>query len=196
MSDATEPLPFPAREVSARYATRSPEYYAVHAQIRQHRGPARNQQCARCDGPARHWARLHETDGSDIWADYVPMCPKCHMTYDLGDVPKSDEHRAKISEYAQNRTDDHRQKLSESLTGRVGGMTGKHHSEESKQRSRASQPNLGRKLPEETREKMRLAAQRRWARKRAEAEGVTDGTPGSEGRSVPGPGPEDEAAAS
>jgi hypothetical protein len=90
------------------------------------------------------------------------------MAYDLGGVPKSDEHRAKISEYAQNRTAEHRQKLSESLTGRVGGMTGKRHSEESKQRSRESQPNLGRQLPAETREKMRLAAQRRWARKRAE----------------------------
>ena len=170
MSETTEPLPgMPGDEPAFQpVETSSPEYYALHGQLRQRRGPARDQQCARCSEPADDWARLHETDGTDIWNDYVPMCTKCHMAYDLGGVPKSDEHRAKISEYAQNRTAEHRQKLSESLTGRVGGMTGKRHSEESKQRSRESQPNLGRHLPAETREKMRLAAQRRWARKRAE----------------------------
>jgi hypothetical protein len=31
---------------------------------------------------ARDWAQVHGTDGTDVWADYVPMCRKHHIAYD------------------------------------------------------------------------------------------------------------------
>lgn len=113
------------------YIPGTSEYHNLHGRMRRARGKASLQRCVRCDEPAAHWARLHETNGMDIWNDYVPMCIKCHRSYDLGGVPKSAEHREQLSQYALNeRTDEHLRKISEALKGRSDiGMAGKHHSE-------------------------------------------------------------------
>jgi hypothetical protein len=50
--------------------------------LRRRRGNASQHPCASCDGPAREWAKVHGTDGTGIWADYIPLCSKCHRRYD------------------------------------------------------------------------------------------------------------------
>lgn len=82
-------------------------YSALHWRVRQVRGRASDYPCVRCSEygvgrRARHWATIHGTDGTDPFADYVPMCQQCHFAYDGVNegnrgVPKSPEHRAAIS---------------------------------------------------------------------------------------------------
>lgn len=55
---------------------------AVHQRLNRIRGSATAQQCVRCPSQARDWAQVHTEDGSDIWSDYVPLCRRCHHTYD------------------------------------------------------------------------------------------------------------------
>ncbi|HEX3962164.1 MAG TPA: NUMOD3 domain-containing DNA-binding protein [Trebonia sp.] len=142
-----------------RYPTGSQEYNNLHHRMKHARGSASLQQCVKCGESAAHWARLHETDGMDIWNDYVPMCIKCHRAYDLGGRPMSAEHREQLSQYALNeRTDEHLRKISEALKGRSDiGMAGKHHSEETRRKMREAQPNFGKKtgpMPAEIRQRI------------------------------------------
>jgi hypothetical protein len=149
---AVHPLPELRSRAEARadggHATGSQDYNNLHHRMVRARGKASLQQCVRCGELAKHWAQLHETNGLDIWADYVPMCIKCHRTYDLAGVPKSAEHRAQLSEYARNRrTPEHLQKISDALKGRPDiGMAGKHHSAETRRKIREAQPTLGKKV--------------------------------------------------
>ena len=50
--------------------------------VRKARGPAREQQCVRCPEQALDWATIHGETGKDPWADYVPLCRRCHIAYD------------------------------------------------------------------------------------------------------------------
>lgn len=147
-----------------RYPTGSQEYNNLHHRMKHARGSARLQQCVKCGEPAAHWARLHETDGMDIWNDYVPMCIKCHRAYDLAGRPKSAEHRKQLSLYALNhRIEEHLRKISEALTGRPGaspGMTGKHHSEETRKRISAALTGVP-LSPERIAKRSQAAARRR-----------------------------------
>jgi hypothetical protein len=59
-----------------------PGYQAKHERVYRMRGKAREQICVTCGQPARHWAQIHGTDGSDPMADYQPMCHRCHFAYD------------------------------------------------------------------------------------------------------------------
>lgn len=167
-------LPEIRTSLPSRYG-RSPsgqEYNTLHTRMRLQRGKASLQQCVRCHEPAAHWAQLHETDGWDIWNDYVPMCVKCHGAYDRGGVPKSAEHREQLAEYARNhRTPEHLRKISEALTGRPGwspGMTGRRHSAETKERIRAKL--AGRKISPETLAKRQATIR---ARRQAPQQGNT-----------------------
>ena len=56
-------------------------YYADHARVRQHRGPAKDQTCVRCGEQAYDWAQVHGSNPRDIWG-YQPMCRPCHRHYD------------------------------------------------------------------------------------------------------------------
>jgi NUMOD3 motif len=148
------------------------EYHNLHRRMARQRGKASLHRCAQCGGQAAHWAQLHDTSGWDIWDDYVPMCIQCHRAYDLGGRPKSAEHREQLSLYALNhRTPEHLRKISEALTGRIGiGMTGRHHSEETRRKMRAAQPNLGKKVgprSPEIRRQISETLRARWAEKRA-----------------------------
>lgn len=51
------------------------------------------------DKQARDWARLHDRDGEDIHADYIPLCRPCHIAYDGSGhrVPHSEETKALLS---------------------------------------------------------------------------------------------------
>ena len=60
---------------------------AMHTRVIRVRGAARTHRCLFCaEGdrivPALDWAQLHEANGLDI-ADYVPLCRRCHLRYDL-----------------------------------------------------------------------------------------------------------------
>lgn len=66
--------------------------------MRYNRGKAAAHKCSWCDNQARHWAQLHDTDGTDMWTHYIPLCFKCHMQYDHGGQPRPEEVRRKISE--------------------------------------------------------------------------------------------------
>jgi len=138
------------------------EYNNVHKRMARHRGKASLQQCVECGGVAAHWARLNDTDGLDIWNDYVPMCIKCHRAYDLAGRPKSDEHREMLVQYALNRPAEHLRKIREALAGRPGtspGMTGKSHSEKTRQQISAAL--RGKRQSPETIEKRRQTKLRR-----------------------------------
>lgn len=105
-----------------------------HDRVRRARGDVKGYPCVECDGPAVHWATIHGTDGMKP-EDYQPMCQRCHQVYDgVTGNPQTAEHRAKLSEYASNRTPEHLANLSGSLKGRVGGMAGKRHSEETRRK--------------------------------------------------------------
>ena len=62
-------------------------YTSLHYRIYRDRGKASAENCTHCAeaGVAKQaldWAQIHGTDGTDIWADYVALCRKCHMRYD------------------------------------------------------------------------------------------------------------------
>jgi len=46
------------------------------------RGKANEYLCAKCDRKAKDWAHIHGESGDDPWADFVPLCRRCHMQYD------------------------------------------------------------------------------------------------------------------
>ena len=63
-------------------ANQSNEYWRLHDLVRRTRGKARTHSCEHCGGPALEWATIHEHDGKDPMADYMPLCRKCHAAYD------------------------------------------------------------------------------------------------------------------
>lgn len=80
---------------------RDPVYRANHKRLHKHRGRAAVHQCVRCPAPAAEWAQVHGEDGTDPWADFVPLCRRCHVQYDRGGRPghpQSAESRRKTSE--------------------------------------------------------------------------------------------------
>ena len=145
------------------------DYFQKHGLIRKIRGSASQHWCIACrERKARHWATVHGASGDDPHADYVPMCTACHGQYDRESHAKSSETRQKMSAYQSNRTLEHQMNLTAALQGRVGGMTGKCHTDEARDKIRLSQPYLGKSLPVETRRRMSEAAKRRWAARRGE----------------------------
>lgn len=107
---------------------------ARHGRVRRRQGNAKDHLCVECGAPAVHWATILGTDGMKL-EDYQPMCQPCHWVYDgKTGARASEEHRAKIREYASNRPPEHQAAISKALKGRVGGMTGKRHSEETRRK--------------------------------------------------------------
>ena len=71
----------------AGYKGTAAEKHARHRRVHIRRGKARDYPCARCSeyGVGRRaleWAQVHGTDGEDPWADYLPLCRRCHFRYD------------------------------------------------------------------------------------------------------------------
>jgi hypothetical protein len=66
----------------------APGKHALHQRLHAARGRASAHICTRCDEAGRptvkrvEWAQVHETDGTDLWADYLPLCTSCHRAYD------------------------------------------------------------------------------------------------------------------
>lgn len=60
----------------------STKYHANHKRVYRARGKARDQMCVRCGKQALEWAQLHDTDGSDSYAHFIPLCKLCHHEYD------------------------------------------------------------------------------------------------------------------
>ena len=118
------------------------EYENRHYYVKRERGPASDFRCWKCPHRANDWAKI-QGDGTDVWADYLPMCHSCHMTYDLGGRPRSAEARAAISAGKRGRpthrkTQDEKDRISATLKGRPSPMTGRRHSEETKAKMRAA----------------------------------------------------------
>lgn len=73
-------------------------YSAVHQRLRYQRGPARNQICVDCQGPARQWSlngRRHDdpfSEGEGPYSTdlsrYVPRCVPCHKRHDLAELAR------------------------------------------------------------------------------------------------------------
>src|ERR1017187_1600190 len=64
-----------------------PSYSGLHKRVVAVHGKANQYPCARCSEygvgrQAQEWAQVHDTDGLDVWADYLPMCRYCHRQYD------------------------------------------------------------------------------------------------------------------
>lgn len=60
---------------------------AKHKRLRKARGPAAAHSCVKCAEcetvkTAYDWAQIHGQDGSDPWADFIPLCRACHLCYD------------------------------------------------------------------------------------------------------------------
>lgn len=152
----------------------SQEYNNLHHRMRRQRGKASLHLCTECGETAAHWAQLHETSGLDIWADYAPMCIKCHRAYDQGGRSFSAEHRAALAESARNRPAEHLQKISDALKGRPGwspGMTGKHHSEETRKRISAVMKGVPQD-PARVKKRIETLARRKREREAAAAQQV------------------------
>jgi NUMOD3 motif len=99
------------------FAPPSMTYTAVHQRLRAKYGSASTYLCEGCCGSAaRHWARVHGTQGEEIFKDYVPMCASCHMKYDM-----TDEWREKNRSAFKGRrhSADSIRKMSEKLQGHV-----------------------------------------------------------------------------
>lgn len=54
----------------------------MHKRVVIYRGPASAHQCVGCLAQAAEWATVHGETGQDPWADYVPLCIRCHQRYD------------------------------------------------------------------------------------------------------------------
>jgi hypothetical protein len=130
-------------------------YNALHKRVTYHRGPASQHQCVRCPAQAAEWATVHGEDGTDPWADYVPMCHPCHVHYDdparhWRGKPLTAEHRAKIGDGNRGRpgrvwTPEQKAAVSASLKGRPSPTKGMKFSDETRARMRAAQARrLGR----------------------------------------------------
>src|SRR5260221_745157 len=71
----------------------SPGYSTRHSRVKRLRGSASAQPCqGGCGNQARDWATVHDRDGLDVFADYIPLCARCHQRYD-----GQTEHRARGS---------------------------------------------------------------------------------------------------
>src|SRR5712692_7950315 len=62
-------------------------YSGNHMRVDRVRGKARDHDCVSCvelgiPKKADEWAQVHGESGSDPWADFVPLCYKCHKRYD------------------------------------------------------------------------------------------------------------------
>lgn len=57
-------------------------YGAKHLRVRKLRGNATGHPCANCGEQAKDWAQTHDTDGTDPYGHYRPMCRVCHNSYD------------------------------------------------------------------------------------------------------------------
>lgn len=117
-----------------------------------HRGKASSHSCSWCENQARHWAQLHETDGSDIWNDYIPLCFKCHMAYDLGGRERPEEVKQKISATKQANPYLGREKSPEERQGIRERMLG--HEVTPETRKKISKGLTGHTVSAETRAKI------------------------------------------
>ncbi len=70
------------KELGIQGRPESLTWAAKHQRLRKVRGRAAEHQCVKCPAQARDWAQIHTEDGTDPWADYVPLCRKCHLNYD------------------------------------------------------------------------------------------------------------------
>lgn len=57
-------------------------YRNRHRAVQKAQGKATEHVCVRCPEPAINWATIHGETGDDPWADYVPLCGRCHSIYD------------------------------------------------------------------------------------------------------------------
>jgi DNA-directed RNA polymerase subunit RPC12/RpoP len=81
-----------AGELNPNWTGPQASYTAVHARLRNTRGPARNYSCVTCGKTAKQWSYDHaapdEQTGPDgAWSadlsHYVPRCVSCHKKFDL-----------------------------------------------------------------------------------------------------------------
>jgi hypothetical protein len=76
---------------------RDPSYETLHMRIKYGRGPAKNQDCVDCGGPAAEWSYSHSgEDEYEAWClsdkayykasndiyQYEPRCKQCHTDFD------------------------------------------------------------------------------------------------------------------
>jgi len=68
-------------------------YMGIHRRLRVTRGPAADNACHQCGGPAEQWAYDHTDPDARIdprlgfpystdLARYLPMCARCHLAFD------------------------------------------------------------------------------------------------------------------
>lgn len=69
-------------ENRAGYKGLRAEKHARHRRVHLRRGKAADYPCKHCEKPAREWAQIHDTAGDDPMNDYMPLCRKCHFSYD------------------------------------------------------------------------------------------------------------------
>lgn len=74
------------------------DYFRNHGRVYAARGKASARDCARCDMPAKDWAQVHDTDGTEV-THYIPLCRSCHLRYDR--TPEARSASARIAALAR-----------------------------------------------------------------------------------------------
>jgi len=133
-----------------------PRYKHMHRMVRRLRGPASECQCVRCPRQAQVWAQVHTEDGTDPWADYVPLCRSCHCIYDRVNVGyvQSPQHRArnKAAKQGWRPSPEHLEKLHASRRGVP--MSQEH-------KDKIAAARRGKRWNTESRQKMRIKVMER-----------------------------------
>jgi hypothetical protein len=154
-------MPIASGEFSPGWKGDQVGYQALHCRIRKARGKASQHKCsAECGRQAYDWAQIHTESGFDVWADYVPLCRRCHIAYDRRGKSNrpSPDGIARISaaqkghKEAPEVTEKRRQKL-----------LGRKQSPESIEKRRIA--NTGRQFTPQALENIRAAAKTRASRK-------------------------------
>lgn len=128
-------------------------YFANHARVKKERGPARLQDCAHCGATALDWATIHGRDSEkeelSPWADFMPLCRRCHRSYDLNmpnwtgrhHTPETVEKIRQAKLGKSNHTPESRQKISQALRGIPKSPEARENMRQARQRRPKASPD-------------------------------------------------------
>jgi hypothetical protein len=108
-----------------RHSSSGKSYATLHSDVVKARGKAKDHQCDSCGEQAHDWATIHDTDGTDPFLHYKPLCRECHHQYDG---------HGEYMHIGRKRSEESKRKMSSSAKARCTPEWRKAQSERMKQR--------------------------------------------------------------